>query len=47
MERSILGLPEVYINGGARGFLVCLDPADIVRVLRPTLVDVGIEHTAT
>ena len=47
MERSILDLPRVYINGGARGFLVCLDPSEIVRVLNPTLVDVGIEHPAT
>jgi Cys-tRNA(Pro) deacylase len=46
MERSILELPKVYINGGARGFLLCLDPAEIVRVLKPMLVDVGIEHSA-
>jgi Cys-tRNA(Pro) deacylase len=45
MERSILDLPKVYINGGARGFLVSLDPAEIVRVLKPTLVDAGIEHS--
>jgi Cys-tRNA(Pro) deacylase len=42
MERTILDLPRVYINGGARGFLVGLAPADLVRVLTPTLVDVGI-----
>ena len=42
MERSILDLPRVYINGGARGFLVGLAPADLVRVLNPTPVDVGI-----
>jgi Cys-tRNA(Pro) deacylase len=47
MERSIVNLPKVYINGGARGFLVCLEPSEIVRVLNPTLVDVGIEHPAT
>ena len=46
MERSILDLPTVFINGGARGFLVCLDPSEIVRVLKPILVDVGIEHPA-
>ena len=39
MERSIAALPRVYINGGKRGYLVGLDPADVVRVLRPTLVD--------
>ena len=42
VERTILDLPRVYINGGARGFLVGLAPADLVRVLQPTPVDVGI-----
>jgi Cys-tRNA(Pro) deacylase len=39
MERTIAELPRIYINGGARGFLVALDPAEAVRVLNPTLVD--------
>jgi Cys-tRNA(Pro) deacylase len=39
MERSILELPEIYINGGRRGFLVRLKTADLVRVLSPQLVD--------
>ena len=42
MERSILELPRIYINGGARGFLVAIDPRDAERVLSPTLVDVAI-----
>jgi Cys-tRNA(Pro) deacylase len=42
LERSILDLPRVYVNGGRRGFLVGLDPRDLVRVLKPTLVNVGI-----
>jgi Cys-tRNA(Pro) deacylase len=42
VERSILDLPRVYINGGARGFLVGLAPADLERVLTPVLVDVAI-----
>ena len=42
VERSILELPEVFVNGGSRGFLVGLAPADLVRVLSPTLVDVAI-----
>ena len=41
-ERSITTLPRVFINGGARGFLVELAPAELVRVLQPELVDVGI-----
>ena len=42
VERSILDLPRIYINGGARGFLVGIAPADMVRVLKPTPVEVGI-----
>ncbi|HEX4404311.1 MAG TPA: aminoacyl-tRNA deacylase [Polyangia bacterium] len=41
-EGSIAALPRIYINGGARGFLVAIDPAVLVRVLDATLVDVGI-----
>ncbi len=43
MERSIQALPTIYVNGGSRGFLVGVAPADLERVLRPTLVDVAIE----
>ena len=39
MQNSIALLPRIYINGGARGFLVAIDPKDAVRVLKPTLVD--------
>lgn len=42
IERTILALPRLYINGGARGFLVGIAPADLVRVLSPTAVEVGI-----
>ena len=41
MQRTILDLPRIYINGGARGFLVAIDPRDAERVLKPTLVDVA------
>jgi len=43
MQRSILELPRIYINGGARGFLVSIDPRDAERVLQPTLVDAATE----
>ncbi len=39
VERSILELPMIYINGGRRGFLVRLSPADLARVLPVTPVD--------
>jgi len=41
MERTILDLPLVYINGGRRGFLVGVHPHDILRVLQPQLVSVA------
>jgi Cys-tRNA(Pro) deacylase len=40
-EASIAELPRIYINGGARGFLVGIDPKDLVRVLKPALVKVA------
>ena len=42
VEASILDLPRIYINGGARGFLVGIAPADLVRLLNPIAVHVGI-----
>ena len=41
LERSIVALPVIYVNGGARGFLVAIDPAELGRVLAPVLVDVA------
>ncbi|WP_374244194.1 Cys-tRNA(Pro) deacylase [Zoogloea sp.] len=43
MERSILELPLIYINGGKRGFLVGVHPHDIVQTLKPQVVNVAIE----
>jgi Cys-tRNA(Pro) deacylase len=42
MEESIASLPRIYINGGKRGYLVGMAPAELVRVLKPILVTVGI-----
>src|SRR5215468_2967266 len=42
MQSTILELPRIYINGGARGFLVEIDPRDAQRVLQPILVDVAV-----
>ncbi len=42
IERSILGLPVIYINGGSRGFLLGIAPRDLVAALSPTLVEAGI-----
>jgi Cys-tRNA(Pro) deacylase len=42
MERSIAELPYLYINGGRKGYLVGITPVDLVRVLQPVSVDVGV-----
>lgn len=44
VERSILDLPRIYINGGKRGYLVGIDPDVIVRTLHPALVDVALDE---
>lgn len=42
MEATIADLEKIYINGGKRGYLVAMEPAELVRVLKPVLVTVGI-----
>lgn len=44
MERTILALPTIFINGGRRGYLVGIDPQAIVQTLQPTLVDVALDE---
>lgn len=41
VEQSILDLPRIYINGGRRGFLVELDPRELLRVLQAVPVEAG------
>lgn len=41
-EASILELDKIYINGGARGFLVRIDPRDLPKVLDVTKAQVAI-----
>jgi Cys-tRNA(Pro) deacylase len=41
-ENSIGQLPRIWINGGARGFLVSLDPRELLRVLAPQTVNVAV-----
>lgn len=42
MEASIAELPRIYLNGGKRGYLIGIDPAEVVQVLQPTLVNVAV-----
>jgi Uncharacterized conserved protein len=44
LEKSVLELPRIYINGGRRGYLLGMDPREIVRVLSPVLVEVALEE---
>lgn len=39
VERSILDLPRIYINGGKRGYLVGIAPSVLIDILKPTLVN--------
>jgi Cys-tRNA(Pro) deacylase len=43
VEKTILDLSLIYINGGRRGFLVGIHPHDLLRVLQPTQVSVALE----
>lgn len=42
IEATVLDLPRIYVNGGKRGFIVGLEPKELVRVLEPTPVRVAI-----
>lgn len=42
VERTILELPKIYINGGRRGFLVGIDPKELMK-LAPLLVDASLD----
>ena len=43
MEKSILDLPLIYINGGRRGYLVGVHPHDILQVLIPKVVEAALK----
>lgn len=40
IQETILKLPLIYINGGARGFLVSLPVTELIRVLRPIALEI-------
>jgi Cys-tRNA(Pro) deacylase len=44
VEKSVLALKKIYINGGRRGYLVGIDPADLARVLEIKAVDAALEE---
>lgn len=42
LERSILELDNIFINGGKRGYLIGMPSHDLQRLLKPTLVSVAV-----
>jgi prolyl-tRNA editing enzyme YbaK/EbsC (Cys-tRNA(Pro) deacylase) len=44
VEASILALPQIYLNGGRRGYLLSLAPAVLVALLKAVPVEcAGVE----
>lgn len=43
VEKTILDLPLIFINGGRRGYLVALEPQELIRLLNPHIVEVAIK----
>jgi Cys-tRNA(Pro) deacylase len=43
VEETILRLPQIYINGGGRGYLVCLEPNVLTTLLHAKPVVCGNE----
>ena len=44
LERSVLALDRIYINGGRRGYLLGMPPSELTRTLSPVLVDVALQE---
>jgi len=45
VERSVLALSKIYINGGRRGFLVGINPQVLTEVLKAQPVDCAMPQT--
>jgi Cys-tRNA(Pro) deacylase len=43
VERSILALPQILLNGGKRGFLVAIAPRELLRVLEAKAIEATTE----
>jgi Cys-tRNA(Pro) deacylase len=42
MEKTVAGLPEIFINAGSRGLLAQMPSAELIRILNPVAVSVAI-----
>jgi Cys-tRNA(Pro) deacylase len=44
VERTVLSLPLIYINGGRRGYLVGIDPKELIDLLQAQPVDCAVSR---
>lgn len=44
IEKTILDLPRIYINGGRRGYLIGILPHELPRLLDSRVVDVALKE---
>ena len=44
LQKSVLDLPRIFINGGRRGYLLGMESSELTRVLEPILVDVALQE---
>jgi Cys-tRNA(Pro) deacylase len=42
IEKTLAGLPEIFINAGSRGLLARMPSAELIRILNPVAVSVAI-----
>jgi Cys-tRNA(Pro) deacylase len=43
VEKTIMELPAIYINGGRRGYLISIVPQELTRVLDAQIVEVALK----
>ena len=44
VERTVLELPKIYINGGRRGYLVGISPSALTSLMQATPVDCALKE---
>ena len=44
VERTVLDLPQIYINGGRRGYLVGVAPSVLTALVQVTPVDCALKE---
>ncbi len=40
-QREIADMDEIYINAGSRGFVISIDPRDLIRIIEPELANIA------